>query len=204
MLILTRKEGEEVVLPQSRLTISVLGIESKRVRLGFSGPPEVTMHRKEVFQRIAASRGLNETPAVASEDSFIPVRVLIADPDEYLVDSYRTCLEQHGFEVLVATNGLECVERLRNSAPDVLVLEPALPWGGGDGVLAMMREEPDVPRIPVIALTLGHDRGVLYRLAPFPIDDFQVKPLSGDRLVQRVRAVVKRRPADVRPARIPR
>lgn len=204
MLILTRKEGEEVVLPQSRLTISVLGIESKRVRLGFSGPPEVTMHRKEVFQRIAASRGLNETPAVASEDSFIPVRVLIADPDEYLVDSYRACLEQHGFEVLVATNGLECVERLRNSAPDVLVLEPALPWGGGDGVLAMMREEPDVPRIPVIALTLGHDRGVLYRLAPFPIDDFQVKPLSGDRLVQRVRAVVKRRPADVRPARIPR
>lgn len=204
MLILTRKEGEEVVLPQSRLTISVLGIESKRVRLGFSGPPEVTVHRKEVFQRIAASRGLNETPAVASEDSFIPVRVLIADPDEYLVDSYRACLEQHGFEVLVATNGLECVERLRNSAPDVLVLEPALPWGGGDGVLAMMREEPDVPRIPVIALTLGHDRGVLYRLAPFPIDDFQVKPLSGDRLVQRVRAVVKRRPADVRPARIPR
>lgn len=204
MLILTRKEGEEIVLPQSRLTISVLGIESKRVRLGFSGPPEVTVHRKEVFQRIAASLASDETPAAASEESFIPVRVLIADPDEYLVDSYRACLEQNGFEVVVAASGLECVERLRNSAPDVLVLETALPWGGGDGVLAMMCEEPDVPRIPVIALTLGHDRGVLYRLAPFPIDDYQVKPLTGKRLVQRVRAVVKRRPADVGSARSPR
>jgi two-component system OmpR family response regulator len=162
------------------------------------------VHRKEVFQRIAASLPSNDLPEGARDGSFRPVRVLIADPDECLVDSYRACLEQHGFEVVVAASGLECVERLRDSAPDVLVLEPVLPWGGGDGVLAMMREEPDVPRVPVIALTVGHDRGVLYRLAPFPIDDFQVKPLSGDRLVQRVRAVVKRRPADARPARIPR
>ena len=43
----------------------------------------------------------------------MPVRVLIADSDEYLLDQYRGYLEQHGCHVTVATTGLECVEKLR-------------------------------------------------------------------------------------------
>ena len=78
-----------------------------------------------------------------------------------------------GFQVATATTGLECVERLRNWQPDVLVLEPSIPWGWGDGILAMMHEEPDIPVVPVIVLTYGHDRGLLYRLAPYRIDDFK-------------------------------
>ncbi len=113
-------------------------------------------------------------------------RVLIADPDESLLDFYREYLEQRGFVVFTATNGLECVERLRDSAPDVLVLEPALPWGWGDGVLAVMHSEPGFPVIPVIVLSFGNDRGVLYRLSPFPIDDYQTKPLTPKRLAERV------------------
>jgi DNA-binding response OmpR family regulator len=120
------------------------------------------------------------------------VRVLIADPDEYLLDHYRDYLEPHGFEVATATTGLECVERLRECAPDVLVLEPSIPWGWGDGVLAMMHEEPDIPVVPVIVLSYGRDRGVLYRLAPFKIDDYQVKPLQPRRLAERIRALAQR------------
>ena len=118
------------------------------------------------------------------------VRVLIADPDEYLLDTYRDYLEQHGFEVATVTTGLECVAGLRNCVPDVLVLEPSIPWGGGDGVLAVMHEESDIPLIPVIVLTYGRDRGVLYRLAPFTIDDYQIKPLSAKRLTQRIRSLL--------------
>ncbi len=120
-------------------------------------------------------------------------RVLIADPDVCLLDSYREYLEQHGFDVVVATTGLECVERLRRSAPDVLVLDPSIPWGYGDGVLAMMHQEPDIPVMPVIVLTYGYDRGLLYRLAPYRIDDYQTKPLSAKRLVQRIQAVLASR-----------
>lgn len=124
------------------------------------------------------------------------VRVLIADPDEYLLDSYRQYLERDGFEVFTAASGLECVARLRDQAPDVLILEPALPWGWGDGVLAMMRDELDVPRVPVIVLSYGGDRGVLYRLSPFKIDDYQTKPLSPKRLAERVCRLVGARRRD--------
>lgn len=121
------------------------------------------------------------------------VRVVIADPDECLLDHYRNYLEQHGFEVATATNGVECVERLRECSPDVLVLEPSIPWGWGDGVLAMMHEEPDIPLVPAMVLTYGRDRSVLYRLAPFKIDDYQVKPLQPKQLAERIVALVKRR-----------
>ncbi len=121
------------------------------------------------------------------------VRVLMADSDEYLLQDCRDYLRQHGFEVFTATTGLECVEKLRTSTPDVLVLEPSIPWGWGDGVLAMMHEEPDVPQVPVIVLTYGRDRGMLYHLAPFKIDDYQIKPLRPQQLAERILAVAPQR-----------
>ena len=54
----------------------------------------------------------------------------------------------------------------------------------------MMHEESDIPVIPVIVLTYGRDRGVLYRLAPYRINDFQTKPLSVKRLEQRIQSIL--------------
>ena len=132
------------------------------------------------------------------------VRVLVADPDEYLLRCYRHDLEQRGFQVVTVTSGLECIEKLRATDWDVLVMEPSLPWGGGDGVLAMMHETPDVRCVPVIIVTDARDRGVLYRMAPFRVDDFQTKPLRGQRLAERVLAARQRRWMEVSHEEIPR
>jgi DNA-binding response OmpR family regulator len=131
------------------------------------------------------------------------VRVLVADPDEYLLHCYRNYLEQRGFQVTTVTSGLECVEELRATEWDVLVMEPSLPWGWGDGVLAVMHEDPDIPLIPVIVLTDARDRGVLYRMAPFRVDDFQTKPLSGKRLAERIVAVLQNRLMEVTHENVP-
>jgi hypothetical protein len=40
----------------------------------------------------------------------------------------------------------------------LLVLEPELPWGQGEGVLALMEEEPDVPNVPVLILSAHLER----------------------------------------------
>ena len=191
MLVLSRKEGEQIVVPECRLTVTVFDIHGERVRLGISAPSEVRVYRGEVLRPTDVPDVHEEAATTsASEDTSMLVRVLIADPDEYLLDHYRDYLEQHGFEVATATTGVECVERLRECAPDVLVLEPSIPWGWGDGVLAMMHEQSDIPVVPVIVLTYGRDRSVLYRLAPFKIDDYQIKPLRANRLAQRIRSLV--------------
>ena len=107
---------------------------------------------------------------------------------------FSRCIEslslQEGFEVATALSGLECIARLRERAPDVLVLEPQLPWGGGEGVLAIMGEIPELASVPVMVLTSCRDPHILERVARFPISDYQVKPLTPDRLAERLRSLL--------------
>jgi DNA-binding response OmpR family regulator len=119
-----------------------------------------------------------------------PIRVLMADPDESLQPAYRESLMQEGFELVTAVSGLECVARLRERVPDVLVLEPQLPWGGGEGVLAIMGEVPQLANVPVMILTSCRDPRLLEAVARFPVGDYQLKPLAPDRLAGRLRAIL--------------
>jgi len=133
---------------------------------------------------------LNKTTARSRSNGSFPIRVLMADPDEGLPPVYRDPLLREGFELATAANGLECVSRLRERVPDVLVLEPHLPWGGGDGVLATMAEDANLAAVPVMVLTSCRDPRVLKGVERFPINDYQLKPLAPDRLVRKLRALL--------------
>ena len=54
MLVLSRKKGEGVVVGQN-VRVTVLEVSGSRVKLGFSGPPEVPIHREEIFADIEAT-----------------------------------------------------------------------------------------------------------------------------------------------------
>ena len=63
MLILARKAGEGIQIGPS-ITVRVLEIRGKQVRLGIEAPPETAVHRTEVYQRICAqNRQAAEAPA---------------------------------------------------------------------------------------------------------------------------------------------
>jgi carbon storage regulator len=65
MLVLTRRIGEQIVVPGCGLTITVVAVRRNRVHLGSVAPPEVTMHRREVWQRIFPTQS-----EPCSEESF--------------------------------------------------------------------------------------------------------------------------------------
>ena len=52
MLVLSRKLGERVLVPQCGLAVTVVAIEGNVIRLGFTAPTEVGVYREEVWQRI--------------------------------------------------------------------------------------------------------------------------------------------------------
>ena len=52
MLVLSRKIGERIVVPHCELLVTVLAVEGKTVRLGFSAPAEVDVYREEVWQQV--------------------------------------------------------------------------------------------------------------------------------------------------------
>jgi two-component system alkaline phosphatase synthesis response regulator PhoP len=122
-------------------------------------------------------------------------RVLIADPDESLLALYREFLTREGFVVATATDGLDCMAKLRSFAPDVLVLEPAQLWGGGDGVLARMREEADIAPAKVLILSTRRNLDRLDRGSTLSISDYQIKPVSPDLLTERIRHLLEPSPS---------
>ena len=69
MPILSRKAGEQIVLPDPDVTVIVLRFSGKRVRLGITAPAGISIHRSEIWDRIcepgAASRKTNRDGAVA-------------------------------------------------------------------------------------------------------------------------------------------
>ncbi len=52
MLILSRKSGQTIVLPELGVALTVLDLRGDRARIGISAPPEVSVHREEVWRRI--------------------------------------------------------------------------------------------------------------------------------------------------------
>jgi CheY-like chemotaxis protein len=78
-------------------------------------------------------------------------RILLAAPNSRAVALHQAFLTRLGFDVTVCGDGLDCVERLRRDQPDLLVLALELPWGRGEGVLALMADG-ELPRVPVVVL----------------------------------------------------
>jgi carbon storage regulator len=69
MLILTRRPGESVKIGDE-ITVTVLGVRGNQLRLGFTAPRHVSVHRKEVYERIQAERFTTVSP---TESEFLSV-----------------------------------------------------------------------------------------------------------------------------------
>ncbi|REJ65736.1 MAG: response regulator [Planctomycetota bacterium] len=80
-------------------------------------------------------------------------RLLIAESDVCLADDYRHFFWKRGFDVETADDGLQCLDMLQQCPPHALILDYDLAWGGGDGVLARMREDCHLTSIPVLVIT---------------------------------------------------
>ena len=71
MLVLSRKLGEQIVVPEFALSVAVVGINGKTVRLGVNAPAEVAIHREETWKWILAS---DVACADATETTGMPSR----------------------------------------------------------------------------------------------------------------------------------
>jgi DNA-binding response OmpR family regulator len=123
---------------------------------------------------------------------FMNQTLLIADGDVELCDVDRKFLASEGFDLETASDGLDCVEKLRRVPPAVLVLALELRWGGGDGVLAWLREQGADSGVSVILTYTAGNPPHLAAFAEPPVVDHLCKPFDLSALLQRVRSVVTR------------
>jgi two-component system KDP operon response regulator KdpE len=116
-------------------------------------------------------------------------RILVVDDERRMVGFIRLNLEQDGFEVIEAYNGTEALNRLRDSLPDLILLDVMMPDIDGFEVLRMIRE---ISQVPVIMLTAKGEEDDKIKGLELGADDYVTKPFSPRELVSRVKAVLRR------------
>lgn len=80
-------------------------------------------------------------------------KVLFVDDDPVVIDIYRRKLQQAGFTVETATDGVAALGRLKSINPDVVVLDIMMPKFSGLDVLKYLRGQPGFQTLPVIVMS---------------------------------------------------
>lgn len=110
----------------------------------------------ELLPEIALDQGFtNTTPVNAHNISAGEKTILVVEDSEPQVVQLREMLESAGYQVVVATDGLKALERIREQTPDAIILDLMMPGMDGFSVLATIRQTMEVI-IPVLILTAKH------------------------------------------------
>lgn len=141
-------------------------------------------------------RGTDHTMAIVQNDAAERTRSILVVEDEPAISGFvRRGLIFEGFDVHVVDNGTDALNHLRDTPPDLVVLDLMLP--GIDGIQITRRiraaeEAESTPRLPILMLTARDS--VADRVAGLDAgaDDYLVKPFDFDELVARVRALLRR------------
>jgi len=122
----------------------------------------------------------------------MPTNILIVEDEEPLTLLLRYNLESEGYSVDNVGRGDEAETRLRESVPDLLILDWMLPGLSGIELCRRLRARPETERMPILMLTARGEETERVRGLATGADDYVVKPFSVPELVARVRALLRR------------
>jgi DNA-binding response OmpR family regulator len=112
-------------------------------------------------------------------------RILIVDDEHDFIELLQYKLAGHGYELIVANDGVHALSQARTLKPNLILLDILLPDLDGLSVCEILRRQPGTKKIPIIFMSaLNSD--VTKRTATMQAEDFFTKPLDLNRLEKRI------------------
>ncbi len=112
-------------------------------------------------------------------------RILIVDDEHDFIELLQYKLAGHGYDLIVANDGVHALSQARTLKPNLILLDILLPDLDGLSVCEILRRQPATKKIPIIFMSaLTGD--VTKRTATMQADDFFTKPLDLNRLERRI------------------
>jgi CheY-like chemotaxis protein len=113
-------------------------------------------------------------------------RILIVEDNEMNRDVLSRRLRRHGYEVLIATAGLDGLRLAREARPDLILMDLGMPDIDGWECTRRLKAEHLTTAIPVIALTAHAMLGDRQKALEAGCDDFDTKPIDFPGLLERM------------------
>jgi putative two-component system response regulator len=118
-------------------------------------------------------------------------RVLIVDDNPLNLDLMTSYLEEEGYDVRTATNGLEGLAAVSVQPPDLILLDAMMPGMDGFTACARLKADPATRLIPVIMVTALSTTEDKLRGIEAGVDDFLGRPVNRPELITRCRSLVR-------------
>jgi len=123
-------------------------------------------------------------------------KILLVDDDPDFVEGARMVLEKSDFEVVIASSGKECLERIKEEKPDLIILDIMMPKKSGFEVCKELKSNIEYNRIPVVMLTALKQKlsRTSYSIAEgleLEAEDYLEKPIEPKVLVSRIKKILE-------------
>ncbi len=183
---LVESHGGQVVASSPGLGLgSVFTVQLPLLQGGSVLPEEATDTEADVGATLPESRH----PAASG-----PLRVLVADDSRDIVDSLELLLSHQGFDIVVAYDGEQALERAAQTLPHVALLDLGMPHLNGFDVACRIRQQPWGARMTLIAQTGWGQATDRQRTRDAGFDHHIVKPVDPDVLGQLLRDIAAQTP----------
>jgi len=118
------------------------------------------------------------------------MRILVCDDDDVVLKVVQLTLQDKG-EVVLARDGWEAMQFLKNSAPfDLIITDIHMPHYNGDAILKFVRAEQGL-NTPIVMLSSDGEEEVIAMALKEGVNDFIVKPINAEKLLKKVKGFLK-------------
>ncbi len=116
--------------------------------------------------------------------------ILIVDDEPNIVISLEYVMKNAGFDVAVAYDGEEALEKVKENVPDLVILDVMMPKLDGFEVCKKIRENPAWKSVRIVMLTAKGRDSEREKGLSFGADDYLTKPFSTRDILQRVKEIL--------------
>lgn len=124
-------------------------------------------------------------------------RLLVVDDDRDIVESLRSLLLKENYEVVVSYTGEEALSKVKESDPDIILLDLILPGINGYEVLKEIRENHKDKWRPVIIISAKTELESLERCYKLEADHYLTKPCDFQNILQGIQTMISLIPARI-------
>jgi CheY-like chemotaxis protein len=113
-------------------------------------------------------------------------KILIVEDNEMNRDMLSRRLERRGFTIVMAVDGQQGVDLARSEKPDLVLMDMSLPVMDGWTATRTIKDDAELAKIPVIALTAHAMEGDREKAMAAGCDDYDTKPIELPRLLEKI------------------
>jgi CheY-like chemotaxis protein len=118
-------------------------------------------------------------------------KIMVVDDEEDMTHVISAILKREGYEVAVANSGEECLKKLDEEKPDLILLDVMMPGIDGWETCSKIREREDTKNIPVVMLTVKTSEEDMSKSFEHKSDAHVGKPIIKEKLLETIKWVLR-------------